>query len=104
MKDAHANLFVGLTAPSVLPAFVQHAVTLSILITIFMPRGAPFAGAWPSFRKSILATALVRRRLRKVTYQGDNPQALEMIFEELREQAQGLLTDLGVRPPLLGKG
>src|SRR4029077_19155330 len=27
-----------------------------------------------------------------------------MIFEELREQAQGLLTDLGVRPPLLGKG
>ena len=45
-------------------------------------------------RDLIAPIRLVRRRLRKVTYQGDNPQTLEMIFEELREQAQGLLADL----------
>ena len=51
-----------------------------------------------------LASRHPQQLFRMRFYQGDNPQTFEMIFEELREQAQGLLTDLGVRPPLLSKG
>jgi hypothetical protein len=37
----------------------------------------------------------VRRRLRKITYIGDDPQTIEMILESLRCEAKGLLRDLG---------
>ena len=66
------------------------------------PGGRPLCFAvisWLALGSAALWSALLSplcfAQLRwALTYQGDNPQTLEMIFEELREQAQGLLTDL----------
>jgi len=45
-------------------------------------------------RDLIAPVRLVRRRLRKITYIGDSPQTMEMIMENLKEEAQRLLDDL----------
>lgn len=45
-------------------------------------------------RDLIAPLRLVRRRLQRITYIGDDPQTIPMTFEELKEEAQRLIQDL----------
>ena len=46
-------------------------------------------------RDLIAPIRLVRRRIKKVTYNDpENPETMELIWEELQQQAEGLLSDL----------
>jgi hypothetical protein len=45
-------------------------------------------------RDLIAPIRLVRRRVRKVTYIGDDPRTMEMIWENLEREVQELLEDL----------
>jgi hypothetical protein len=45
-------------------------------------------------RDLVAPIRLVRKRLQKITYKGDDPETMEMIMEKLRYEAEGLVADL----------
>ena len=52
-------------------------------------------------RDLIAPIRLVRRRIIKVTYIGDDPQTMKMIWEDLKGEVQDLLGDLKLLEPMM---